>query len=145
MQNKDLENYLKLLKSKKVTSSLYDVDDVPILKIEFNHNTRLFVYCSWRIECDHKVFATCRDDKQAQYSLNKLKDAVLIDIELSEQYDLVLQFNDNLCLRVFCNISFSCIDENDDYNANWELGFKVQNLYFRIDNNYILISEKYYS
>lgn len=118
--------------------------------IRFRDSTYFYVYCDWRIERNNHVLATCTDDNTARVgllsrSVRLIEGKKLLSYDLSKQYDLVMYFEDDYCVRIFCSVSYSETEDGGTYDTNWIFNIPLIDKSVRIDNFFQLIEENYYS
>lgn len=78
-------------------------------------------------------------------SVSKLEGLKLLSFSLTEQYDLTLNFEDNYCVRVFCDISYSSTENGENYDTNWDYSVPDRDLTVSVTNYFKIKSGKYYS
>lgn len=118
--------------------------------IEFENKMSIYVYCAWRIEHKDQVLATSTDNStpktgRLSRSVRQLEGNRLIAFELTKQYDLKLNFENDYIVDLFCNISYSQTEDGGTYDTNWELGIPDQDLVISVSNFFKLKVGKYYS
>lgn len=77
-------------------------------------------------------------------SVRLIEGKKLLSYELSEQYDLVLYFDDNYCVRIFCSVSYSQTEDGGTYDTNWIFNVPLLDKSVRVNNYFCLIEESYY-
>lgn len=117
--------------------------------IDFENGCSFYIYCAWRIEHDNQVIASNNDDSTAitgliTNSVKKLENKKLISFSLTEQYDMTLIFEDNYCVKVFCNVSYSATENGDDYDTNWDFCIPNQNLVISVSNYFNVRTDSYH-
>jgi hypothetical protein len=120
-----------------------------ILKVEFNTNCYFFIYCTWRIEQNEHVIATSSDNIDAvsgriAQSAKLLEGKRVLSIQTTKQYDLAINFEDNFCLNIFCDVSYSSTDNGGTYNLNWEFCTPDENKVISVDNSFKKIENRYW-
>lgn len=116
--------------------------------IKLANSNNIFIFCDWRIEQKMCVLAASTDDSTAitgllSRSVRRIEGKKLLSYELSKQYDLILYFEDHYCVRVFCSVSYSQTEDEDNSDTNWWLSIPKLNMVVRIDNFFQLIEESY--
>jgi len=118
--------------------------------IDFENKTSFYIYCTWRIEHNNKVLATSNDDSTAivgllTRSVRELEGNKLISFNLTEQYDLTLNFENDYSVKVFCDISYSETDKGGVYDTNWDFSIPDRDLVLSINNYFKVKIGKYHS
>jgi len=144
----DICCYIDKLIGRKVLTSRAGGGAGSILLIETEGESFFFIWCDWRIEKGDHVISTSLDDTTAvtgpvARSAKLLDNRVILSIEMTKQYDLIIKFEKEYCLRVFCLISYSRAKENT-LGLNWELSFPKEDLSFEITNKFEVRMTKYY-
>jgi len=139
---------LEKLKLRKVIKCTTGGGVGSILKMELENNCYFFFYCTWRIEQNDVVLATSDDSSEAlvgrmAMAAKALVYSSILSISITKQFDLIINL-DNLCLRIFCNISYSQTENGGTYDTNWELCIPEDNLVLTINNHFKIISSNYY-
>lgn len=145
----NIKEKLESIYSISVTESITGGGSGSILKIKFGNSCYFFIYCVWRIEQYDIVLSTSDDSAEAltgrmARSAKLLENRKVLSIEISKQYDLVINFDDNYCVRLFCNVSYSQTENGGTYDTNWELCLPSEDTVFIIDNYFKVKTEKYY-
>lgn len=118
--------------------------------IELKDDSYFLLYCEWRIEQNDHVIATSTDNSTADTgllsrSVKLIEGKKLLSYELSEQYDLILYFDDNYCVRTFCFVSYSQTENGGTYDTNWIYGIPELDKIIRINNYFQMVEEKFYT
>jgi hypothetical protein len=118
--------------------------------IDFDNKTSLYIYCTWRIEHNDNILTTSNDDTTPITGLltktvRELEGKKLIAFDLSKQYDLTLKFEDDYCVKIFCDISYSETENGGTYDTNWDLSMPDNDLVISISNYFKINKSKYYS
>lgn len=145
----EFEQFLERCINEEVLSSTSGGGVGSLWSIKFRDGTYFYVYCDWRIEQNKRVLATCTDDNTARVgllsrSVRLIEGKKLLSYELSEQYDLVLYFDDNYCIRIFCSVSYSQTEDGGTYDTNWIFNVPLLDKSVRVNNYFCLIEESYY-
>lgn len=138
-----MENKLKNILNQTVTKSSSGGGGGSILVLEVEDQSYIFIWCSWRIECQSKVIVTSSDTSlpteefPSSNGLIGKKVPLLVgkkvkSFVLSPQYDLDIFFNDGYKLRIFCDIGHSRID----FNVNWEFNIPLEGISIEINNHF---------
>ena len=149
MKRMELEQFLERCIGKEVISSTSGGEAGFIWLIEFKDNSYFLIYCAWRLEQNEHVIATSTDNATADTgllsrSVRLLEGKRLLSYELSEQYDLILYFDNNYCVRTFCFVSYSQTENGGAYDTNWEFGIPESDKIVCINNHFQVVEEKYY-
>lgn len=133
----NIDNYLKTIEQNRVISSSAGGAVGSILKLELINNCYFMINCSWRLEQNEIVISTSTDSIFPDNGLTTksvllLKEKVVRSIYRSKQNDLTIFFEDNFCLKIFCDISYT----NEDFDINWELNFPDEDVSFEAKNNF---------
>lgn len=118
--------------------------------LRFKEEMGFMIYCAWRVECDNVVLTTSIDDKKAitgrmSKSVGKLVGKKLLSYELSKHYDLILHFEDNYLVRIFCNNGYQAEIWEDYPYPNWYFSVPSMDISFRITDYFQVVYTKYYS
>lgn len=94
------------------------------------------------------MLATCTDDNTARIgllsrSVRLIEGKKLLSYELSEQYDLVLYFDDDYCVRIFCYVSYPETEKGRTYDTSWTFGMPELDKVVRINNYFQLVEGNY--
>lgn len=123
----DIHKLLSLAVGETVVHSLTGGAAGSIWALRFENNSSFMIYCAWRIECNEKVITTSCDDAtplvgRMNVNVQKMTGKKLLSYTLSKQNDLILYFDYNFIIRMFCNIGLElentkegCCDENWDF------------------------------
>lgn len=147
MSNKFIST-LKGIRQSKVTYSRAGGGAGSVIMMEMNNEVYqyvLFVNCAWRIENKNQIIATSSDDTTANTGLIaksvKLFEGKIIEtIEMTPFYDLIINFTEGFCLKIFSIFSFT-----SNSNVNWSLCVPSQDISFDITNHFDVKEGKYYS
>lgn len=146
----NIRQLLEYIINKKVIYSRSGGGAGSIWLIKFENGADIFIYCSWRVECNGHVLATEYDDSTAivgrlasSVRLLEEKQLRLLSFSISKQNDLVLIFEKGYCVRIFCNISHFSTENENTYNKNWEFSVKEWNICANITNHFQVDFDKY--
>lgn len=137
---KELRKYLNDISQSKVTYSRAGGGAGSIISMKISNKANslyaLWIECDWRIENKNKVVATSADGIEPgtgliAKSVKMLEEKVIDSIEVSPFYDLLINFTDGFCLRVFCIFSYDY-----EFEMNWYLAIPEQNLSYEITNHF---------
>lgn len=138
-----MEDKIKNLVTQTVVKSSAGGAAGSTLVLEFEDESYIFVWCSWRIEQGKEVIVTSSDtisptdhvDSQNGLIGKKtpiLEGRKLLGVNLTAQYDLEMIFDDEYKFRIFCDIGHS----RDDYDINWELNIPREKIAIEISNHF---------
>lgn len=138
-----MESKIKNLIAQTVVKSSAGGAAGSTLVLAFEDESYIFVWCSWRIEQGTQVIVTSSDtisptdtDSSPNGFIGEkspiLEGRKLINFNLTPQYDLVMLFDNEYKLRIFCDIGHS----REDYNINWELNRPTENISIEINNHF---------
>ena len=116
-----------------------------ILLLIGNQEYSLSVYCAWRLEHKDKVITgwnETNDHETGDLTKNiiRLTRTKIINIELTKFYDLILKFDNNFTLRIFCDLTPNLSDE---YSENWIIADKIDNKVYVITNKFEIKEHEY--
>ncbi|AGV72432.1 hypothetical protein [Lactococcus cremoris] len=139
-----IKSKIKHLIGQEVVESRAGGSAGSILYVIVDDKSYIAIWCAWRIEKDTEVIVTSSDTTEVPHGLvqNKtpiLNDNKILDIKISAQYDLIITFENDYILRVFCDVGHS----RNDYYENWELGIPSENLVIEINNHYMELISSY--
>lgn len=87
------------------------------------------VYSSWRICNTNKIITSWKDDTaMLKKGASEIEDLKILNVSVSEGFDLVLKLENEFSLHVFCDEGV-----NSDFNCNWF--FRDDQKYYSINNN----------
>lgn len=146
----NIEELIMLAINSKVISSSSGGGAGSLWLIEFENKESFYIYCSWRIEHNNQVLASSNDDiiprtGRIARNVSKLEGQKFLSFSLTEQYDLTLNFEDNYCVRAFCDISYSATENGENYDTNWDYSVPDRDLTVSVTNYFKIKSGKYYS
>lgn len=146
---KELRKYIKTIIGAKISYSRAGGGAGSIISMDVRNKDNsiysLWVECAWRIENKNKIIATSADSVEASngliaQSVKMLENKVIKSIKLTNFYDLLINFTDGFCLKVFCIFSYDC-----EPCMNWYLAIPEQDLCYEITNFFNVKKGKYYS
>lgn len=123
-----------------------------IWSLGFSDGMEFMINCAWRIENRKCIITTSGDDGTATIghmnkSVEKLIGKELLSYEMSEHYDMTLYFEDNFCVRIFCNIGFEgkLNDNKYPYYCQWDFSIVPLNISVSITDSFQVVYTKYNS
>lgn len=147
----DIHKLLSLAVGKTVTRSNTGGAVGSIWVIEFENDSYFMIDCAWRVEYNEKVITTSNDDGTPHIghmivNTKKLTGNKLMSYTLSKQYDLILIFDNNFVVKVFCHMGFETEKmQDDDYDRNWDFCVPSLDIAVTIRTDFRQIYTKYYS
>jgi len=144
-----IEKYISLLTGATVTKSRSGGAAGSMIKIEFSNNSTILTYCSWRVEHNERVLASSNDNIEAVNGLvaktvKLLEGKKIKSIAISNQYDLIISFEEKYSLKLFCDISYSYSEYETSLTKNWELWIPYEDISFTVNNSFEVEEGKYY-
>lgn len=144
----DIDKLLLHSVGAKVVSCEVGENTTSIWSIDFDNDSCFVIFSSWRLECDDLVLATEQDapevgEERILHYLKKIHGKRLLSFEISEQYDLILNFEDGYCVKTFSNISYFQTENGGDWDANWRFGVPEQNIIGCATNHFEMKFEKF--
>lgn len=119
-----------------------------IWNIDLDNNTCLVIFSAWRLECNDLVLITNEDattigKERTLGIIKRVEGKQLLSLELSEQYDLILNFEDHYTIKTFSNISYYQTENGGDWDANWRFGIPELNIIGCATNHFEMKFEKF--
>lgn len=145
-----INDLLSMAIGQKVVYSRTGGGACSIWALRFEEKMRFMIDCAWRIEYGDIVLTTCGDDStpltgRMNKSVEKLIGSKLLSYELSKHKDLVLYFENDFVVRVFCDLGFEA-DIREDYpTPNWRFSVPSLNISVTITDFFQETYTKYYS
>lgn len=118
--------------------------------LELEGKMEFMIDCAWRIEYGDIVLTTCGDDStpltgRMNKSVEKLIGSKLLSYELLKHNDLILNFENDFLVRVFCSLGFE-VEVKEDYPSfNWCFSVPSLDISVTITDHFQETYTKYYS
>lgn len=147
----DIHKLLSQAVDKTVTCSRTGGGVGSIWVIEFENDPYFMIYCSWRVESNEKVITTSNDDGTPHVghmivNTKKLIGNKLMSYTLSKQNDLILNFDNNFVVKVFCHMGFETEKTQEDYKyENWAFCIPSLDIAVTITTDFRQVYTKYTS
>lgn len=100
-----------------------------------------FIYCSWQLTSEIDILNTSEDDPDFFDELKKIKDDVIININIDSLDRILIQFDSGKKLEVFCDITKN--DDKGKEQENWSFCDITHNICYNYTNNFIFTTETY--
>lgn len=144
----NIEEIIQPTINSKVISSMSGGCVGSLWLIDFENNTHFYIYCVWRIEHNNQVLASSNDDStpvtgRLTTSVKELEGSKLLSFKISKQYDLTLNFDNNYCVKIFCDVSYSATENGGTYDTNWDFCIPENDLVVSISNHFKVKTGKY--
>lgn len=122
----ELEKYLNEIINSNVTYSRAGGGTGCVILIKLGEQDliySMFINCAWRIEKGDAVITTSADDTTAKTGpmakgVRLLEGLKVLSVNMSNFYDLIIKFENDMCLNVFCDINSTNILLA---SQNWDL------------------------
>ncbi len=106
----------------------------------------LFIYCIWRLEENDKIVTGWNESSDAEsgnltQQIKLLLNDEIKNIQLSNFMDIKIYFLSGKVLNIFCDITPKY--EPEEYDENWVISDIVNNVSYRLKNNFEIEVSKY--
>lgn len=145
-----IHKLLKKAVGKKVVYTLTGGGAGSIWNLELEDGIGFMIYCAWRVEQGDFVLTTDCDDATAivghmNQTVQRLVGCKLLSYELSKHYDLILHFEDDFLVRVFCNLGFEAPIKEDYPTIAWDFSISSLDIVAIITKYFQVVYTKHYS
>lgn len=145
-----IHDLLRKAVGKKVVYSRTGGGAGSIWNIEFEKKVYYMIECSWRVEHNGIILTTCTDDAtpligRMNRSVEQLIGNKLLSYELSSHYDLVLHFENDFIVEIFCDCGFEANIREDYPSPNWYFCIPELDISVTITNFFQIVYTKFYS
>lgn len=142
-----LNDILNKIKNKFVTAVICGGNfNGSVVILIFENRYSLCIQCAWRLTDQEKVLASWNEADNSigshfQLDVSSLEGDFLLDIVSNNFFDLQLKFDSGRIFFVFCDIS--TFNSEDNFDENWYLSDKIENLSYVIGRDHEIFQTNY--
>lgn len=144
---KEIVSFISNSLNRKVVSSTSGGCVGALWLITFDNATHFYIECAWRLSKGNKVVVTDLDGfapKTGRITtlVPLLEGRTLRSFSLSKFYDLILFFDEDYCVKVFCDKLNFGTENGESWDTNWEYNYKPLDQTLRVTNLFDIVWEK---
>lgn len=141
----NLQDQIQSIVGSSVTKVVAGGSNGSIFVIYFKNDflkSSLSVYCAWRLSINSKIVTGNHESPKSKIpqGLRKLKKLHIIEVNISQHYDVNIKLENQYELDVFCNITPNY--PNKLYDENWYYIDDIHNVVFTVNKYLELLVER---
>ena len=142
-----LENWLDILKGARILNAIAGGNfNGSVVVLEFEHNYSLTIQCVWRLSQDNQVLASWNEKSNEigsnfESQISALKNDIIIEIEMSNLFDLNVKVSSGKMLQIFTDINQFYSEDN--FDENWYLCNSSSNICYGIKRLHSVVQSNY--